>query len=214
MTDDAADSAVCTIGGVALAARDHVCLVYESDSQRDRTIIEFLAEGLRAGHRCLCLIGAAAQLGMAGRMAREHEKARLDENGLADDMPEFALPSRSYLQGGGFSSRRMLRFWADWAATTYTPHRHGATRIAADMTWAHPFLRTPGFADDVVRYEAGFTLWSRAYPQVTACMYDTRTFPDDLLLRVSKVHSTLWIDGEATANPFHLDLARILVAEQ
>jgi hypothetical protein len=34
-------------------------------------------------------------------------------------------------------------------------------------------------------------------------MYDARAFPADVLLRLSRVHSQLRIDGQATPNPFH-----------
>ncbi|MCU1664493.1 MAG: hypothetical protein JWR58_4558 [Pseudonocardia sp.] len=40
-------------------------------------------------------------------------------------------------------------------------------------------------------------------------MYDARGFPADVLLRLSRVHSHLRIDGQATPNPFHVDLARL-----
>jgi hypothetical protein len=40
-------------------------------------------------------------------------------------------------------------------------------------------------------------------------MYDIRALPDDVLRRLSRVHPQLWINGQATPNPFHADLARL-----
>jgi hypothetical protein len=213
MTGDPSAPAVATIGGAALEAHDHLCLVYDSDSRRDRVIVEFLAEGLRAGHKCFCLAAATDQFRIAAKVAAQPEVAWPNGDESADGILEFGTPNHSYLHGGGFSSHRMLQYRVDWAVTAYDRQRRTFARIVTDMTWAYPFL-TPDFADDLVRYEARFALWAQTHPQVTACMYDTRKFPDDLLLRISKVHSKLWIDGEVMENPFHVDLAHILGREQ
>jgi hypothetical protein len=101
--------------------------------------------------------------------------------------------------------RSARRFWVDWAAATQQ-QRHSFARIAVEMGWARGLL-APGLVDELVRCEAQFTLWGQAHPQVSVCTYDTRALPDDVLLRLSRVHSQLWINGHAAPNPFHVDLA-------
>lgn len=196
-----------TSGGVALAAPDHLCLEYDSDRQRDRAQVELLADGLRAGHQCFCLAPAGGQPTIAARVAERCGLVGQVGDEPAGDWLTFVSPDQSYLQGGRFSSRRMHQLWPDWAARTY--ERCTFARIVADMSWAVPFL-TRCFEDDRVRYEARFTVWSQAYPLATVCMYDTRAFPEDLLVRISAVHSQLWIDGRVVPNPSHFDLALIM----
>jgi MEDS: MEthanogen/methylotroph, DcmR Sensory domain len=204
--------AAVKMGGAALAVHDHVCLAYDSGQERDRMIVELLVEGLRAGHRCLCLAAASDQLAISARVAEQGEVAVEFDEGQREGRLEFVDPAHSYLRGGRFSSGQMGQFWADWAVAI-SDRRRGNTRIVADMSWAQAFL-APDFVDDLVRYEAQFDLWNQAHTQETVCLYDTGRFPDDLILRLSKVHSQLLIDGEATPNPFHVDPARILAYER
>ena len=45
-----------TIGGLPVRTHDHVCVLYRGDDQRDELMADFLADGVRAGHRCYCMI--------------------------------------------------------------------------------------------------------------------------------------------------------------
>ena len=47
-----------TIGGLPVRTHDHVCVLYRGDDQRDELMADFLADGIRAGHRCYCMIAA------------------------------------------------------------------------------------------------------------------------------------------------------------
>ncbi|MHA6792176.1 hypothetical protein ACVGVM_01430 [Pseudonocardia bannensis] len=70
-------------------------------------------------------------------------------------------PSGSHLQAGGSASEVMLKFWDDWATTTYERQRRTFARIGADMSWTEPLI-APDFIADLARYD-GIVLESPHY---------------------------------------------------
>lgn len=48
---------------------------------------------------------------------------------------------------------------------------------------------SPGGVDVFLRREAQFTLGGQAHPLVGVCTYDTWVLPDEVLLKLSRVHS-------------------------
>jgi DcmR-like sensory protein len=54
--DSSTSEQVATIGGLTVRTHDHLCVLYRGEDQRDALMAEFLAEGVRAGDRCYCLI--------------------------------------------------------------------------------------------------------------------------------------------------------------
>jgi hypothetical protein len=193
---------VATLAGLPLDAHDHLCVLYRGKPQRNELMVDFLAEGVGAGHKCYCMMAPAEQSQIAA--------AVIDQTPRADDDPanvgdlEFTGPSGSHLQTGGFASERMLAFWDDWAASTYEQQHRTFARIGADMSWAKPFI-APDFISDLTRYEARFNFWSSRYPQVTACMYDLDQFGGEVVVPIINVHPKVWMDGVVLENPYYVD---------
>ena len=207
-TDDSATfEQIATIGGLPVRVHDHVCLLYRGADQRDALMADFLAEGLRAGHRCYCMITPDRHRGIADAVAALSEPGTGNTDGAAPDSPghiDFVGPGGSHLHGGGFVSDRMLRFWDDWGDTTFDRDGVLHARIVADMSWAIPLVGTPGFVMDLGRYETRFTLWSSRRPQVTACMYDLDGFDGDVIVPIVRAHPTVWMNGVILTNPYYL----------
>jgi hypothetical protein len=107
---------------------------------------------------------AREQLAIVAGVAQRCEPAGPDAGPPHHGRLEFAHPGPIYLRGGGFCPRRARRFWLDWAATTYQHQRHAFAGITVEMCWARRLL-TPGFVDELVRWEAQFTLWGQAHPR-------------------------------------------------
>ena len=45
--------------GVPLESGDHLCALYVSQAERDRIMLPFLRAGLRAGHKCFCVVDSS-----------------------------------------------------------------------------------------------------------------------------------------------------------
>jgi len=102
-----------TIGGLPVRTHDHVCVLYRGEDQRDELMADFLADGIRAGHRCYCMIAAdnrildrimysARWLGTASRRLTNEAPAGLHR---AMTVPPADLMVRSTPLGCAFVDR-------------------------------------------------------------------------------------------------------------
>src|SRR2546423_5622001 len=53
---DMSDSVALGLNGLSIPPGTHICAFFRGIPERDAILIPFLAEGLRAGHKCQCLI--------------------------------------------------------------------------------------------------------------------------------------------------------------
>jgi len=206
-------SRVATIGGLPVRTHDHVCVLYRGGDQRDELMAEFLADGVRAGHRCYCISEPDNHQRIAAAVSGRNERAAA---GAASEDPgplDFVSPGESYVRGEEFASDRMLRFWDDWGTATYERDGVAYARIGADMSWAKPRVDAPGFVMDLARYETRFTLWARRYPQVTACLYDLDRFDGDVIVPIVRAHPKVWMNGVVLTNPYYLQSEHFSAAE-
>jgi hypothetical protein len=202
-----------TIGGLPVRTHDHVCVLYRGADQRDELMADFLADGVRAGQRCYCMIEPDNHERIAAAVSGRNERTAA---GVASEDPgrlDFVGPGGSHARGGEFVSDRMLRFWDSWATATYGRDGVAYARIGADMSWAKPLLDAPGFVMDLARYETRFTIWARRYPQVTACLCDLDRFDGDVIVPIVRAHPKVWMNGVVLTNPYYLESEHFSAAE-
>lgn len=202
-----------TIGGLPVRTHDHVCVLYRGEDQRDDLMAEFLAEGVRAGHRCYCMIMPDKQQRIAAAVSERNEGAAAGAASVDPGRVEFVGPCGSHVRDGEFVSDRMLQFWDDWGTATYDRDGVAFARIGADMSWAKPLVDAPGFVMDLARYETRFAIWALRYPQVTACLYDLDRFDGDVIVPIVRAHPRVWMNGVVLTNPYYLQSEHFSVAE-
>lgn len=204
---------VATIGGLPVRTHDHVCVLYRSTEQRDALMAEFLADGVRTGDRCYCMITPDYHDRIAAAVSARNGLA--PDGGASDDPGriDFVGPGGSHMSGGGFVSDRMLQFWDSWAAETFGRDGVAHARIIADMSWARPLVDAPGFVMDLARYESRFTIWALRHPQMTACMYDLDRFDGDVIVPIVRAHPRVWMNGVVLTNPYYMRSEHFSAAE-
>ncbi|TQS43481.1 MEDS domain-containing protein [Cryptosporangium phraense] len=179
-----------TLGGVSLDAGDHLCVFYRGQEERDRLLLPFLAEGLRAGHAVLYL-------------GREGEKdtiaARLGGRGNL----EIGEPEDGHLRDGRYSPEDLFERLDDWVARTLSSGAAPFGRTAGDMSWASR-LMSPGLVPELVGEEIAVTRWLRQYPLVVLCLYDLDLFGGELIIPMVKAHPKVWMAGTLVENPYYL----------
>jgi MEDS: MEthanogen/methylotroph, DcmR Sensory domain len=186
-----------TINGLRAETGDHICAFYRGREERDRLVVPFLQEGVRAGDVCLCITG--------GTDHRHLERAVLDGCDDVDpDLLQIEDAEDSYLAGGSFSSDRMLSYWADWGHKTFEAQGRTFARAATDMSWAQNVI-TGSLIDDFMGYEVQATRYARAYPQVAICLYDLDKFRGNVIIPVLKVHPKVFFGGMLLENPYYVD---------
>ena len=202
-----------TIGGLPVRTHDHVCLLYRGEKQRDELMVDFLAEGVRVGDRCYCMIAPDNARMIATAVSNRTEQTAAGVTFEDLGRLEFIGPAGSHMRSGEFVSDRMLEFWEDWGTTPYGRDGVAYARIIADMSWAKPLVDAPGFVMDLARYETRFTIWARRHPQVTGCMYDLDRFDGDVIVPIVRAHPRVWMNGVVLTNPYYLESEHFSAAE-
>jgi hypothetical protein len=186
-----------TINGLRAQTGDHICAFYRGREERDRLVVPFLQEGVRAGDVCLCITG--------GTDHRHLERSVLDGCDDADPgVLQIEDAEDTYLAGGSFSSDRMLSYWSDWGNKTFEAQGRTFARAATDMSWAQNVI-TGTLIDDFMGYEVQATRYARAYPQVAICLYDLEKFRGNVIIPVLKVHPKVFFGGMLLENPYYVD---------
>src|SRR5882724_3943432 len=125
-----------TINGLKAQTGDHICAFYRGREERDRLVVPFLQEGVRAGDVCLCITG--------GTDHRHLERSVLDGGDDVDpDLLQMEDAEDTYLHDGTFSAARMLTYWKDWGQETFSNKKKSFARAATDMSWAQNVIVGP-----------------------------------------------------------------------
>ncbi|WP_326954047.1 MEDS domain-containing protein [Amycolatopsis sp. NBC_01286] len=179
-----------TLGGAALVPGDHLCVFHRGRAERDRLLIPFLAEGLRAGDAVLYL---------AAEGEREIFRERL---GHAGDLV-LTEPDSGHLRDGEFAPDALFAMLDGWSRRKLVTGDHPFGRIVGDMSWAAPRLSS-ALIDVLLAEEVAVTAWGEDFPQVILCFYDLDLFGGDLIIPMIKSHPKVWMAGTLVENPYYL----------
>lgn len=185
-----------------LAPGDHICAFYRHPAERDEILLPFLRDGLRAGHKCVCVVDSCDP---------DHVIDQLDTEPRADDQLEVLDSGGTYLASGGFLPEEMLTFWNTKTDACLREGGFGFVRNVGDMTWAHS--DKPG-VDELISYESELNLLMSCYPQVNLCLYDLGRCSVELALDVLKTHPKVLMGGMVLENPFYLEPDEFLAARE
>jgi hypothetical protein len=181
------------LGGAALAPGDHLCVFHRGRSERDRLLIPFLTDGLRAGD-------AVLYLGVEG----ERENFR-EPPAHAGDLV-LTEPENGHLRDGEFAPDALFATLDGWSRRKLVTGDHPFGRIVGDMSWAAPRL-SPALIDALLAEEVAVTAWGQEFPQVVLCLYDLDMFGGDLIIPMIKAHPKVWLAGTLVENPYYLSSA-------
>jgi hypothetical protein len=186
------------IGGIPLAPKDHLCVFFRGRREHDRLVFPFVRAGLESGQVCYVVAPAGESAGFASAVV-----GGAPQNGVDPNLLQLAEPEGFYLKDGEFQPGALVETLHAWSRTTFDEGGAEFARIAADMSWAGPFVE-PAFVDELIRYEAVATEWARTYPQVVVCFYDLDVFGGEVVIPIIKTHTKVWMGGAVVENPYVL----------
>jgi hypothetical protein len=183
----------------------HVCLIYNSETQRQGIISDYIAAGLRRGERVRYFTEATAP---------EEVRSWLLDSGI--DLPAieekgaFSVSGAegAYCPGGHFDPRAMI----DRMLQGYEQARkagYNGSRSCGEMTWVHKGF--PG-SERWLEYEALINTISSDFPHTGMCQYDARRFDGAALFKVLQIHPYLIAQGQVVRNPYYLKPEEFLAA--
>ena len=180
----------------ALSHGDHACLFYRSPEEHGVVTASFLGLGLERDERCVYVGGADSiesvreGLKSAGvAVASEEDKGRL-----------ILTDRRDYLEGGRWSTEKMLGFLQDAYESTMADGRT-ALRAAGDVSWQ---VGPSGDFSEVVHYEALLDLFFAGKRMVGMCQYPQDRCPSDTLLGILRTHRVAAVGTELCDNPHYV----------
>ncbi|MGH8972290.1 MAG: MEDS domain-containing protein [Acidimicrobiia bacterium] len=184
------------INGLQASPGDHICVFYRGEAERRRIMLPFLADGLRAGDKCICIVSPSDH--------RCIESEVLDSGPGEPGSLRLEHFSDTYTRGGSFDSGHMMDFWRQWGAETFEVEPRPSGRTVSDMSWAQDLFSTPAL-DDFMAYEAEATRFSRAYSAVALCLYDIDRFGGNVIIPALRVHPKMLFAGMLLENPYFVD---------
>jgi hypothetical protein len=181
----------------------HICTFFSGPAGRDEVVMPFLAEGIRTGQKCICILESLGPADVLDRLGRQVDLGRSVETGQL----ELSTPADAYLRTGRFSTDDMLAYWQDAAATALSTGEWGLTRATGEMP---SVLDQPEGRAEFFRYEARLTNWIARFPQVILCLYDLQRFGAGVLMDALRTHPMVVVDGMVHENPYYIEPSEFL----
>jgi MEDS: MEthanogen/methylotroph, DcmR Sensory domain len=193
--------------GVTWIPGHHICGFYRKPVERDNILVPFLADGLKAGGKCTCVVDSCTPDEVLSRLAERIEVGAY----LSDRQLEVLDADGTYLAGGGFLPERMLKFWEAKARQGPSGNDSGFARNIGDMSWAH---RDPRAVADLIAYESELNRIMSHFPQVNLCLYNLTLCSGELIMDVLKTHPKVLLGGMVIDNPYYLAPDEFLAARK
>ena len=179
----------------------HVCAFVSGPEQRDEVVLPFLADGIRAGQKCICILESLDPPDVLARLGRQVDVAEPVQTGQL----QLGTPADAYLASGRFDTEEMLSYWEQAAAQS--PGTYRLTRAAGEMP---SVLNNPDGRAEFFRYEARLTGLVARLPEVVLCLYDLQRFGAEVLMDALRTHPMVAVDGMTHDNPYFIDPGEFL----
>jgi MEDS: MEthanogen/methylotroph, DcmR Sensory domain len=173
----------------------HICVFYSDPETRDEVVMPFLAQGLRTGDKCLCVLDSLSPEEVLARLGHHVELDLSVERGQL----ELATPADTYLRTGKFAPDDMFSFWKETAAAAAAAD-YGIARAVGEM----PRELDADGRQQFIRYEARLTEFVADLPELILCLYDLRLSGAEMLMDVLRTHPVAVVGGMIHDNPYYI----------
>jgi len=177
----------------SVPAGSHICVFYSDSATRDEVVMPFLAQGLRTGEKCICVLASPGPKEVLARLGHHVDLDLSVEKGQL----ELATPAAAYLRTGKFAPDDMFSFWKE-AATAAEAADYGIARAVGEM----PRELDADGRRQFIRYEARLTEFIADLPALILCLYDLRLSGGEVLMDVLRTHPVVIVDGMLHDNPY------------
>ena len=175
----------------------HICLIYDSEEQRQKIVAEYLAQGIRKGEVVSYFTDKTD--GETVRSWLTEQDIELTES---EGMNKFNLAKaeNAYCPDGSFQPEKMI----ERSLNRYRMAKEAGfcgSRASGEMSWALKGL--PG-SERILEYESMLNAFECDFPHSGMCQYDARLFDGATLLKILQVHPFIIAQGQVVQNPYYI----------
>ena len=182
---------------VHLAAGDHICALYAGTDELEATLGPYLAAGLVAGDKCVCIVETAERTALLDIVGSQVDF----EACIASGQLELFTAAESYLRRGVFSADEMVEFWTDSLDRSLRGDGFEFARNSGDTSGVADLVDD---FDEFAAYESHLNRLTAAYPQTVLCLYDVGLVGGGIMLDLLRTHPKLLLGGLLIENPHYL----------
>jgi hypothetical protein len=178
---------------------NHICLIYDSDEERQEIVSTYLAAGIKQGELVRYFADETPPHNILAWLSEKGIEYSEVEEGESFRILEAA---KAYCPSGRFEPRQVL----DNMVSRYAMARQAGyrgSRVTGEMTWA---LRAIPGSERLLEYEMGINAIHDVFPHVGMCQYDARLFDGAMLFKVLQVHPYMVARGQIVRSPFYFKL--------
>jgi PAS domain S-box-containing protein len=173
--------------------QDHLCLIYEVETEILTPVIPFIQKGVAQGERCIYLNGGEETL---ERVLKNAVSGQKHDTGAL-----ILLPAQeTWLKDGSFEVSRVTQLLQTLTCGAIADGFKGS-RIICDMAWVGQQEKWVELLHD---FEQGLKCFSAQNEVTLLCLYNRQAIPPDRLLEIAKSHSHLLLGGKVCPNPFFI----------
>jgi hypothetical protein len=185
------------IQGIDVGISDHICGLYSGPQQRDEMLLPFLAAGLRAGDKCICVVDGTDPTEVVA--ALDFKVTDDAEPGKARQL-DVVRAADIYLRSGAFSAPEVIASWK--AAISEVMYDGDYDVVRAVETWSGRDV-VPDLGE-LLALESEMNRYLPLFPQVIVCLYDIERFGGSIVVDLLKTHPKMLLGDTVLENPFCL----------
>ncbi len=175
----------------------HVCQIYSTDEERQKSVNKFLLAGLH-NNECSSYYSEKANI-------KALEEVLASENISFAEVIESRTLSLSgtrdaYFPQGRFDPEKMLGQLRQYHLDAQSGGFANA-RVIGEMS---PEIETVEGGERLLEYESKITLLLREHPITAVCQYAADEFSGALIMDILKVHPYMIVRGAIVHNPFFI----------
>jgi hypothetical protein len=201
MSQTTTESVALGVLGISVPIGSHLCVFVHGSSGLEEIVLPFLAEGIRARDKCLCILESHLPSDVLAGLARQVDVDPL----VASGQLELSSPDEAYLRTGRFSTDDMIGYWGQAAAQAGDDFQ--VIRATGEMP---SVLDNPAGRAEFFRYEARLNEVVPGYPEVILCLYDLERCGAEVLMDTLRTHRVVIVDGMAHENPYYIEPGKFL----
>ena len=185
------------IAGREVQRSAHVCIFFNSDEEKYRTLLPYIKDGIESGDKTIHLVDPDTIPAHLCCM----KSAGIDTDAAMSSQQLEVLPwDATYLLGGRFEATRMIRM-LEGVMDKSCGEGYPLTRFIGGMEWA--LIDKPGVSE-IVEYESRVNKLFSRYDMVAICAYDLRKHKANVVMDILRTHPFVIVGGILQENPFYV----------